>query len=369
MTISNRIRNTFSMEEPRYNQTKRVTDDLRRDNNNTPSSFEARIRKKDRMKPIVCNNCGENGHIYRECTSPTTSYGIIVYYKDNNNILRYLEVNRKFSISFCEFVRGNYNTRGKGFKFSYLQHLIRNMTIKEKDLIRKEPFHRLWDIMCSNETDKPDRKRHFIYKRSRQKYMALKSGVSVTLVSGNTIKVTIKSILDRNITCYHRPEWGFPKGRKNKSETKLECALREFTEETSLDSKDIRVLFDKPITEEYKGSNGSIFCNHYFLAVLENPSTRNLSTQSSEYIEKNGTGIQNTEIGCVQWLDYYQAIDNIREYHHKTKDILYHVHHYLLSMHKMKSFISDPFGVPDIIPNTFMRILNPPIPLQLPRTG
>jgi 8-oxo-dGTP pyrophosphatase MutT (NUDIX family) len=224
------------------------------------------------------------------------------------------------------------------------------MTMKEKELIRTETFHSLWGIMCSNQ-NKAEKKRHFIYKRSKQKYTNLKNGVMVRLPSGKVIQVTIDSILDRNTTSYHSPEWGFPKGRKNKLETNMECALREFTEETSIDHNNIEVLFDNPIVEEYKGSNGAIFCNKYFLAHLKFPCNDTLLiTQTSDYIEKHGSVIQNIEIGCVQWLDYYQAIDNIREYHQKTKDLLYDVHHYLLSAYNMTSFISNPFGVPNIIP-------------------
>jgi 8-oxo-dGTP pyrophosphatase MutT (NUDIX family) len=33
---------------------------------------------------------------------------------------------------------------------------------------------------------------------------------------------------------YEHPEWEFPKGRKNKDESDIECALREFEEETGI---------------------------------------------------------------------------------------------------------------------------------------
>jgi 8-oxo-dGTP pyrophosphatase MutT (NUDIX family) len=306
-----------------------------------------RLRDKS-MKQANCNNCGEHGHIYKDCKSPTTSYGILAYYKDKDNILHYLEVNRKFSISFCEFVRGNYNTKKKGFSFPYLQHLFRNMTMVEKKLVEEETFQVLWDTMCSNTVEQ---KRHFIYKRSKQKYSRLEDGVRVELARHKSILVTIKSMLKKNTTTYHSPEWGFPKGRKNKNETGLECALREFTEETSIDNKKLVVLFKDPIVEEYMGSNGCVFCNKYYIARLEKNNNNDLETQTSDYIRKHGSKIQNVEIGRVQWLDYYQGSDNIRDYHRKTKEILYHVHHYLLSFHNLHSFISSPFGVPNIISN------------------
>lgn len=330
--------------------------------NSTPNTKPVRKRKSGKSMDIVCNNCGEKGHIYRECTSPTTSYGIIAYHRDANGVLHYLEVNRKFSIAFCEFVRGNYNTRQKGFMFSYLQHLFRNMTMKEKNLVKTETFHSLWDIMCSNKH--PEKKYHFMYKKAKKKYTQLKNGVKVTIPSGKMIHVTIDSILSRNITTYQTPEWGFPKGRKNKNETGLECALREFTEETGLENKSLRILSDQPITEEYLGSNGGYFCNKYYIACFDNPNRKNLITQTSEYIESHGTVIQNIEIGCVKWVDYYQAIDHIRDYHHKTKCILYNVHHYLLNKYGTHSIITYPFGLPNIIPTiTCMNGNTPYVPL------
>ena len=34
---------------------------------------------------------------------------------------------------------------------------------------------------------------------------------------------------------YESPEWGFPKGRRNMHESDLDCAKREFEEETGID--------------------------------------------------------------------------------------------------------------------------------------
>jgi 8-oxo-dGTP pyrophosphatase MutT (NUDIX family) len=35
------------------------------------------------------------------------------------------------------------------------------------------------------------------------------------------------------------PEWGFPKGKKNRNENDRECAIREFREETNIESHEI----------------------------------------------------------------------------------------------------------------------------------
>ena len=43
-------------------------------------------------------------------------------------------------------------------------------------------------------------------------------------------------------TSWDEPEWGFPKGRRNFNETDLNCALREFNEETGINMKSIKLL-------------------------------------------------------------------------------------------------------------------------------
>ena len=38
------------------------------------------------------------------------------------------------------------------------------------------------------------------------------------------------------------PEWGFPKGRRNNKEKDINCAIREFYEETNFDNQDYQIL-------------------------------------------------------------------------------------------------------------------------------
>jgi len=55
---------------------------------------------------------------------------------------------------------------------------------------------------------------------------------------------------------HSKGHWGFPKGHRNKSETKLQAAVRELREETGL--KDIELLSRKiMLSDIYKFVNGS----------------------------------------------------------------------------------------------------------------
>lgn len=68
-----------------------------------------------------------------------------------------------------------------------------------------------------------------------------------------------------------RPEidWTWPKGRRNgATESTRDAALREFREETGLDSKDLIVVTQEPIGEFYRSNNGRIYETQCWVAVL-----------------------------------------------------------------------------------------------------
>ena len=63
--------------------------------------------KPDRMN-IVCNNCGNKGHLYRDCKHPILSYGILLFHQDIHCNFKIVMIERKNSISYIEFLRGKY---------------------------------------------------------------------------------------------------------------------------------------------------------------------------------------------------------------------------------------------------------------------
>ena len=88
-----------------------------------------------------CTNCGLSGHVFRNCLSPVTSYGLIAvrYMNDNNasslfsksttisngnDSIQFLLIQRKDSLSFVEFIRGKYNP----YEDEYIGRLLRGMT-------------------------------------------------------------------------------------------------------------------------------------------------------------------------------------------------------------------------------------------------
>ena len=62
---------------------------------------------------------------------------------------------------------------------------------------------------------------------------------------------------------------GIPKGRRNNHESNMDCAIREFTEETNIDKKNYKILNNLHcIQENYTGTNGLII-NTFIIYLLQ----------------------------------------------------------------------------------------------------
>ena len=59
---------------------------------------------------MYCNNCGEKGHVFRDCIQPIMSCGLILLdslkLPCDPKTVKVLLVRRKNSMAFTEFVRG-----------------------------------------------------------------------------------------------------------------------------------------------------------------------------------------------------------------------------------------------------------------------
>ena len=55
-------------------------------------------------KVVYCNNCGNIGHLYKQCRQPILSYGIILY-EEGTGENKIVMIERKDSLSYIEFLR------------------------------------------------------------------------------------------------------------------------------------------------------------------------------------------------------------------------------------------------------------------------
>ena len=251
---------------------------------------------------LTCKNCGKKGHQIKNCKEPIKSYGIICYKKKGSKIY-YLLINRKDTISFVDFISGKYDT----FNLGYLRKLFANMCIREKKLIQERPFEELWE--------KLNMKNKYRFEKAKKKYNILKNKIH---------KKTKKTLLDELLKIkpkYKEPEWGFPKGRKMKSESELECAIREFNEETDFKEEFIKINTKKTYIEKYKAINGVEYQTIFFLAECKEKIKPFINPKNKHQIK---------EIGDIQWNTYIQSLQKIRYYHKSRMNILKIINEYLM---------------------------------------
>lgn len=270
------------------------------------------VKKKKR---VYCINCGKQGHIFKSCREPVTSCGIICY-KLEGKQLKYLMIQRKDSLAYVEFVRGKYTLNN----INYLIKLFKTMTPNERERILTMDFHEIWvNLWCKQNTKKYEQE----YQRSLERFDLLKKGINVyDPISCSNRIVNLEYIYDNTITEYNDTEWGFPKGRRQIRENDLDCAVREFSEETGYRTDDIELLDESnTYNEVFKGSNGIRYKHIYYLAQL----CDNQKDVKFDPTNKN----QVIEIKDVRWFTYYDVLDNIRECNQERKHIFKNTHFFL----------------------------------------
>jgi 8-oxo-dGTP pyrophosphatase MutT (NUDIX family) len=218
-------------------------------------------------------------------------------------------VQRKDSLCFVEFMRGKYNVEDG----DYVMFLLAHMTQDERDtLSRAHDFTELWSRMWTDRHS--NRMFQKEYEMSKLKFGELKSGCVMTFKERGKCWVTLQTLLQGTRSELPEREWGFPKGRRNSNEDNLQCALREFQEETSIPGSSIGLLHDSPcVQEEFVGSNGVPYRHVYFVAL---GTERHLGEH----------GFSSREIECVAWFDYAAVRDKISPQNSERRAVIHYVH-------------------------------------------
>lgn len=244
----------------------------------------------------ICSNCGEIGHNYFKCMNPILSAGIIAFRRDRGKI-EYLIIRRKDTLAYAYFIRGKYVLHNKFF----LQHLIDVMTESEKKNILERDFNELWDELWGENILYISEKKEQL-NISKNKLNELKTGCNK---KDKNISFNLKELVESSKTNWIEPEWGFPKGKKEYfKETELQCALREFEEETGYSNNKLNIIKNiQPFIEYFIGSNYKTYKHIYFLAEYH--------PLYSNDIKKS---FQKTEVSAIQWVTLEEAIEKFRLY-------------------------------------------------------
>jgi ADP-ribose pyrophosphatase YjhB (NUDIX family) len=266
-----------------------------------------------------CINCGKNGHNSKNCNEPITSCGIICfkinhlpinkiekflfnkyiniedynynhidYYGKINlqrKYIKFLLIQRKHSLSYIEFLRGKYDENN----MKKISNIFELMSNKEVENIKNNDFEYLWDNLWKNTS----RTKNFLKEMviSKNKYNYLKKN----------------NIINNLISKYPEPEWGFPKGRRNKYENNHDCAHREFIEETNLSNY---IQFDRigTIEETFTGTDNNLYKHIYYIAGSD-----------ENYLTNN---FDNYEVGNIGWFTIDQVLNLLRPYNKSKIDLI-----------------------------------------------
>ena len=246
---------------------------------------------------LYCNNCGNRDHKYKDCPYPILSYGILLF----NLRDELLMIERKDCLTYVEFFRGKYSLNN----IDYIILLFNRMSKMEIEKILKNNFDDLWDDLWVDKNTLNQKIKNEYYS-SKSKFNKLRVGYIL-----NEVRVDIKYIINNMDSKYEDNEWEIPKGRRNYNESDLECAKREFYEETNIMSDKYNILNIEPIIDEYKGINNVKYRHIYFIGRINYDIKLDVKTT-----------MQKKEIRDIGWFSNLDSINNIRDYNKNKKNLI-----------------------------------------------
>ena len=285
----------------------------------------------NQYKNIYCANCGEKGHVVKECSKPITSFGIIAFKVINNkedelndknvylsdlikntnesNVypkIKYLLIQRKDTMGYIDFIRGKYSSTDETQKFIKIKTCLNEMTFTEKQYLLHLSFDQIWNQLWVNKNSSCYKKE---YENAKKKYN----------------KLDISDLVKNSKTVYTYNEFSFPKGRRNMKETNITCAEREFYEETGYDKSTYEFIKNYPIIqEEFIGTNNVKYRHTYYLVKMKD----NIPPPKIDIHNQCQTG----EVKNIGWFTFNESISLIRPYDTEKKKVLINVNTDVLKM-------------------------------------
>ena len=176
------------------------------------------------------------------------------------------------------------------------------MTIQEKKRLTTSDFDTLWKELWGENIGIQYRIEE---KTSREKFELLIIGIT-----NGTKSYSLESLIGDSTTNWGEPEWGFAKGRRNYQEKDINCALREFQEETGYSKNSINIVQNVvPFEEIFTGSNYKSYKHCYYIAFIGN-NTKPISN------------FQKTEVSKLEWKTFSEALEIIRPYNLEKISVL-----------------------------------------------
>lgn len=294
-------------------------------------AFENKYILSNIMLKYKNNYCIKNIAIskFNEKNKINTNADIITeYMKIVKENIKVLMIRRKNTVGYIEFVKGRYDEHNN----NEILLLLNQMTNTEIKYLLNNSFDNIWYEMWNgkysnlplnennfyiadantillNGTIDTELEKNFNNLSTKDKFIYVKIHLKDYLISKKKfefVKFTkiIEFLFPSIVVKYEEAEWGFPKGRRNIYEKNMDCALREFEEETGIQGTTIKMM-DRiyPLNELLTGTNNINYKHIYYLSFSQQLELH--LTQQSQIME----------IGAIGWFNYNEAIKLIRPYH------------------------------------------------------
>lgn len=272
----------------------------------------------------ICTNCGGKGHTFRQCIAPVTSYGVImVRAKPGFDIadtmtthgdlvtgmegqeLQFLLIQRRDSLGFIELIRGKYKVND----VDYICRHLGAITSEERQKYKKGPFEDIWNGLWGMDHS-------HLYKNEYE--IAKAKWEQITAVEGVQDTAGRRWTIDDMIMAAGKPqgspEWGFPKGRRESTESDYICAMREMYEETGVKENQVIPIQNlEPLTESFFGSNHVHYCHKYYIVWVPE-SVKVEFDKENEHMKR--------EIGDLKWFTLEEGLAHLRPENVEKKEVL-----------------------------------------------
>jgi 8-oxo-dGTP pyrophosphatase MutT (NUDIX family) len=230
------------------------------------------------------------------------SYGILcTRYNLKTDKIEFLLVQRRCTFFYTEFLfRNSYKNND-----NILMYLLNNMTHEEKMDILSMDFGQMWYRVWFINPESPYIPDNLKLPKDRyDKYLICKNNFykNFMIDGGKKLKTMISKSQNAGSL------WEIPKGRKcNPQEKELNCAIREFEEETNIRRDEYRILDEDPITTIVTSMNVK-YISEYYIALLLEPYDK-LNLQKFKYPKLDyDNHLQISEVADLVWMD----IDKIK---------------------------------------------------------
>ncbi len=211
------------------------------------------------------------------------------------NEIEILLVRKRYTYHFAEFVMGNYVISDD----SKILHLINRMNIEEKIDLLSLDFDKIWYRFClidpTTYTNTEVCRSYFDQKF----YLRCKRKFDETFLRRMPEYNRMKKLLNNSDS--RDTIWELPKGkRSNNHETELNCAIREFYEETRISANQYTILHNLGVFTTSHQSSKNTYISKYYVAVM------NMSFEINHKYTNPKMNYENrqqlAEISDVKWM-------------------------------------------------------------------